>query len=61
MEIRKLLDVEDISWNRSITLPPREQKGITVLLPYLMLLGIISSSYFWDSNFTFVFAFLLLL
>jgi len=46
MEIRKLLDVEDISWNRSITLPPREQKGITVLLPYLMLLGIISSSYF---------------
>jgi len=26
-EIRKLLDVEDISWNRSITLPPREQRG----------------------------------
>ena len=33
-EIRKLLDVEDISWNRSIMLPPREQKGINVLLTY---------------------------
>jgi len=30
-EIRKLLTIEDVSWNRSITLPPREQRGMDVL------------------------------
>jgi len=26
-----LLDTEEVSWNRSITLPPREQRGMDVL------------------------------